>query len=67
MRELTANEIEATTGGVLPIVGIGIAIASKLSATGLAGWALSSAGLILSSYQVAEHYLEPKLKQIHNQ
>ena len=61
MRELTASELEATTGGVLPLISLGLAVAGKATATTFTGWAIASTSLILTSYQTAEHYLEPKL------
>ena len=61
MRELTAAETHATSGGVLPLIGLGLAVAGKATATSLTGWAIASSSLILTSYQTAEHYLEPKL------
>ena len=59
--------MQATTGGVLPLVGLGLAVAGKATASTFTGWAIGSASLILASYQTAEHYLEPKLSQYRDQ
>ena len=56
MNELTTQEMEQTSGGFLPLVGVALAVASKVTATGPAGWAISSAGLVLASYQAMETY-----------
>ena len=66
MRELTSAELNATTGGVLPLIGLGLAVAGKATASSFTGWAIASASLILTSYQTAEHYLEPKLAKYRN-
>ena len=55
MRELTAKEIDQVNGGILPVVMFGVALGSKFTATSLAGWAFSSAGLIGATYQAAKY------------
>ena len=56
MRELSQDEIEQVDGGVLPLIGFGIALGGKLTATsGLASWAFGSAGLIYATYGAAEY------------
>lgn len=61
MRELNDAELAATSGGVLPLIGVGLALAGKLMAPGIGSWAIGSASLILATYQAAETY--GKLKQ----
>lgn len=56
IRELTANEIEQVDGGILPLIMLGIAIGSKLTAGGLASWAFASVGLIGATYAAAEYW-----------
>ena len=64
MRTLNAQEMDAASGGLIPlaVVGFALAVASKVTAGGTAtGWAVSSAGLIVGSYGLAAHFLGPKL------
>ena len=56
MKELTTEEMEQANGGWLPLVGLALAVAGKLTASGPASWAIGSAGLVLTTYQVAQHY-----------
>ena len=58
MRELTQEEIEQVDGGFLPLIGFGLALGGKLTATGLGGWAFGSASLILGTYQAAKYLSE---------
>ncbi len=55
MRELTQEEINQVDGGILPLIAFGLALGGKLTATGLAGWAFGSAGLVLSTYMAAAY------------
>ena len=56
MRELTETEIESVYGGVLPLIGFGLALASKaLGSAGVFGWAINSAGLIVASYSLGDY------------
>ena len=56
MRELTSEEMDATSGGVVPLIGFGAALVGKaLGGGGVAGWAASSVGLITASYGLAEY------------
>ena len=58
MRELTTDEIERVNGGVLPLIGFGLALLGKgMGSAGVFGWAVGSASLILSSYSLAEYYI----------
>ena len=51
MQELTEQEIEEVTGGILPLIGFGLALGGKvIGSAGVGGWALSSASLILAAY-----------------
>ncbi|WP_163932581.1 class IIb bacteriocin, lactobin A/cerein 7B family [Paraferrimonas sp. SM1919] len=58
MRELNLNEIEEVNGGIVPIIGFGIALASHVgvggAATTLTAHFLSGAGLALATYGLAE-------------
>ena len=57
MRELTIQEREEASGGWLPVLGFGLALAGKLvGGGGVAGWAIGSASLILGTYQLAVAY-----------
>ena len=57
MRELTIQEREEASGGILPFVVFGLAVAGKaIGGGGVAGWAVGSASLIIASYQLAEAY-----------
>ena len=63
MRELTLQERNEVSGGILPIIGFGLAVAGKVSGGGgVATWAISSAGLIVSSYGLADHFLGSKIR-----
>ena len=56
MNELTCNEIDEVSGGFPIAVPIVIALAGKFATKGVAGWAIGSAGLIVTTYEVAEHF-----------
>ncbi len=54
MRELNAQEMEEVSGGILPLIAFGLSLAGHLAGfSGPATWAISSAGLILSSVGLA--------------
>lgn len=54
MRELTVQEMGQASGGILPLIGFGLAVAGKLAgSTGVVTWAISSASLILATYGAA--------------
>ena len=56
MQPITIEASEEATGGVLPLVGFGLALAGKLTATGgVTTWAIGSGSLILATYQTAEY------------
>ncbi len=56
MHELSQQELEQAGGGILPVVGFGLALAGKVAgSSGVATWAVSSAGLILSTYEAAKY------------
>jgi hypothetical protein len=56
MRELSDAEIDEVQGGIAPVIGFGVALASHASGfSGVAGWALSSIGLIGATYGLAEY------------
>lgn len=62
MRTLTVQEMDQASGGVLPVVGLALALAGKLAGSGgVAGWAIGSASLVLATYEGAK-YLD-SLKQ----
>ncbi|MCL1142743.1 class IIb bacteriocin, lactobin A/cerein 7B family [Shewanella gaetbuli] len=50
IEELTFDEIEQVNGGIAPVIGAGIALASHLSSATLGGHLLSGAGLIVGTY-----------------
>lgn len=57
MRELTLRERDEVSGGFLPLIGFGLAVAAKaVGGGGVAGWAISSASLIAASYGLAAAY-----------
>lgn len=56
MRELTDGELDKVSGGAIPVIAFGAALAGHLSGfSGAAGWAISSVGLITASYGLAEY------------
>jgi lactobin A/cerein 7B family class IIb bacteriocin len=56
MRELTSDELEQLSGGVVPVIAFGAALAGHMSGfSGVAGWAISSVGLVTASYGLAEY------------
>lgn len=59
MQELTMNEIEQVDGGIVPVIGAGIALASHLGSASLGAHLLSGAGLIVGTYGLME-YLSSK-------
>lgn len=57
MRELTLQEKDEVSGGFLPLIGFGLAVAAKaMGSSGVAGWAIGSASLIVASYGLAAAY-----------
>ena len=57
MRELTLQEKEEVGGGILPLIGFGLAVAGKAAGGGgVVGWAISSASLILASYSLGVYF-----------
>ncbi len=56
MRELTVQEMDQTSGGILPLIGFAVALVSKVGGSaGVVTWAASSAGLVLATYQAAKY------------
>ena len=56
MQELNLNEIEQANGGILPVVGFALAVAGKVGgSSGAIGWAVSSASLVLSTFEAAKY------------
>lgn len=56
MRTLSAQEMDQTSGGILPLIGFGLALAGKLAGSaGVAGWAVGSASLVLATYEGANY------------
>ena len=56
MQELTVQELDQASGGILPLIGFAIALVSKVGgSTGVVGWAASSAGLVLATYEGAKY------------
>lgn len=57
MRELTLQERNEVSGGILPLIGFGLAVAGKVTAGGgVATWAIASASLVAASYGLAAAY-----------
>ncbi len=56
MRELTYDDMEQASGGILPVIGFGLALAGKLGGGGgVVSWAVSSASLVVASYELAKY------------
>lgn len=56
MQELNYDELEAANGGVLPVIGFGLALAGKAAgSTGVTTWAISSASLVLASFELGRY------------
>ena len=56
MRELNAQEVEEVSGGFLPLVAFGLSFAGHLAGfSGPVTWALSSAGLLASTFAAAAY------------
>ena len=56
MQELTMNDIEQANGGILPLVGFALSLAGKVSGSaGVIGWGISSASLVLGSFEAAKY------------
>ena len=56
MKELTTQELDQASGGFLPLIGLGLAVVGKFTATGPVTWAVGSAGMVTSVYQTAEYF-----------
>lgn len=57
MRELTIEETEEVGGGILPVVGFAVAVVGHMMGfSGVAGWAVSSIGLITSTVGLAYYF-----------
>jgi len=47
--------MDQTSGGILPLIGVALALAGKVSGSaGVAGWAIGSASLVLGTYEAAK-------------
>ena len=56
VQELSQQELDHAGGGVLPLVGFGLAVVGKAAgSSGVVTWAVSSASLILSTYEAAKY------------
>ncbi len=55
MRELTVQEMDQASGGILPLIGFAIALVSKVTGSTGVAWAVSSAGLILGTFEAAKY------------
>lgn len=56
MQELTQDEMSAANGGVLPVIGFGLALGAKAAGSGgVATWAISSASLVLASFELGRY------------
>ena len=56
MRELTFDDMDQASGGILPVIGFALAVAGKVGGGGGAvGWAIGSASLVLASYELAKY------------
>lgn len=56
MNELTTQEMEQASGGLLPLVGVALAFAGKATAGGPVSYAIGVASTTLAIYQAAQHY-----------
>ena len=65
MRELTVQEMDQASGGILPLIGFGLALAGKLAgSSGVVTWGISSASLILGTYGAAA-WLDDRMTNSH--
>ena len=56
MQQLTAQEMDQAGGGILPLIGFGLALAGKLGGSaGVVSWAVGSASLVLASFELARY------------
>ncbi|WP_293749601.1 class IIb bacteriocin, lactobin A/cerein 7B family [uncultured Paraglaciecola sp.] len=56
MRELNLSEIKEVNGGVVPLIGVAVAIAGHAAARTLGAWVISRVGTIVAVYSAAEAY-----------
>ncbi len=55
IQELTMEEVQQVNGGIAPVIGMGIAVASHLGSASLGAHLLSGAGLIVGTYGLMEY------------
>ena len=56
MRALTVQEMDQASGGILPLIGFGLALAGKLTGSaGVASWAVGSASLVVATFEGAKY------------
>ena len=54
--QLNDAELEQAGGGVLPLVGLALSVAGKVSgSSGVIGWAISSTSVIVSTFEAAKY------------
>ena len=56
MRELNVNEIEQVNGGLLPLLGFGLAVVSHAGARTVVGYFLTRASSLLAGYELAKYF-----------
>ena len=56
VQELTYDELDQASGGFLPVIGFALSLAGHVAgSTGPVTWAISSGGLIVGSWSLAEY------------
>ncbi len=54
MRELTVQEMDQASGGILPVVGLILAVGSAVVRHRVAAWVINGAGIALAGYGAAK-------------
>ena len=65
MRTLTVQEMDQTSGGILPLIGFALALAGKVAGSaGVTTWAVGSASLVLATFEGAKYARSLKDKEV---
>lgn len=59
MRELTFDDMDQASGGVLPIIALGVAVGSTFTSGGTA-WFLGGVGIGMAANHAWNHYSDDK-------